>query len=169
MSTREEAAAPDYRIRAHAASKAPPRVQKRPEKPRSTAQQPRKPAAKRSRGTTDDFGDLDDYNDPPAKPCTAVSASKVPCHLLSQVTQHVHQPKPQLISHGGCAPFPRLASRVCPEIMSLLCAQGEKPLPCRLETCGGSIWQRRKRERKHSMHLLHSRCMQAAVRRAGLP
>ena len=81
VSTREEAAAPDYKIRAQTASKAPQRVQTRPEKPRGTAQQARKPAAKRPRGTADDFGDLDDYNDQPSKPYTAVNASKVPFHL----------------------------------------------------------------------------------------
>ncbi|CAL5228159.1 g11239 [Coccomyxa viridis] len=76
VSTREEAAAPDYKIRAQTASKAPQRVQTRPEKPRGTAQQARKPAAKRPRATADDFGDLDDYNDQPSKPYTAVNASK---------------------------------------------------------------------------------------------
>ena len=80
VSTREQAAAPDYKVRAQAASKAPLRAQKRPEKPKGTAQQTRKPAAKRPREATDDFGDLDDYNDPPKKPCTAVNASKVPSH-----------------------------------------------------------------------------------------
>ena len=77
VSTREEAAAPGYKAKAQAAFKAPQSTLPKSQKPKGAGQPTHKPAAKRPRDTANDFGDLDDYDVPSSKPCTASNVSKV--------------------------------------------------------------------------------------------
>ena len=82
VTTREEAVAPGYKAKAQTASKAPRGTLPKSQKPTGTGQQARKPAAKRPRDTANEFGDLDDDDDPSSNPRTASKVSKV--HLSRQ-------------------------------------------------------------------------------------
>ena len=80
-------------------------VQSRADKLKGAGQQTRKPATKRPRDTLDDFGDLDDYSEPPTRPCIASNVAKVAGHPVLSLSQHVYHPKPlqRLCSMAPCA------------------------------------------------------------------